>query len=239
MKHTLFVLILLLTNLNGYSQRKSITVTYYKALKAITDKTNNSPSQLKGLSYKLLIDENESEFFLEKSLTNDIQKSNSRFAKRGGGDGVYYTNKNESYDLHQRERNGIQFLIKKETNPYKWKITKEHKIISGYKCYKATAIHKGYNPMRQKEFVQYITAWFAPEISIPYGPVDYYGLPGLVLEAQNGGVYFIANKIELNSKNKISKPTKGKLISYKEFEEMLLKEFKDRFGDRKFTRSKN
>lgn len=239
MKLLLLISIFVLTNLNGYTQNEQITVTYSKALKKITDNTDRPPSNLKGLTYKLLVNKNESQFFFEKKLTNDISQSNKRFIGRGGGNGIYYTNAKELFDFHQKEYSGQLFLIKKEANRFKWKITKEYKNISGYKCYKAIATIKNYSEIRQKELVQYITVWFAPEISFPYGPAGYDGLPGLVLEAQNGGTYFIANKIEFNSNTKISKPIKGRNVTNKEYEEILTKIFKDRFGDRYLQKKNN
>ncbi len=54
---------------------------------------------------------------------------------------------------------------------FDWKITSEKKTIKGYQCYKATVDYAGRS----------WTAWFASEISVPFGPYKFKGLPGLIV----------------------------------------------------------
>lgn len=67
------------------------------------------------------------------------------------------------------------YLVQDIYTELKWKITTESKIISGYKCTKASTYYRG------REWV----AWFAPEIPLSFGPWKLHGLPGLILEAND------------------------------------------------------
>lgn len=87
-----------------------------------------------------------------------------------------------------------------EDKSYKWTITNESKIISGLTCYMATAEEK--ITYKDKSFSFPIIVWFTPDISFPYGPAKFFGLPGIILEAHYKGTVFGASKIELNSNNK-------------------------------------
>ncbi|UPT72137.1 MAG: GLPGLI family protein [Flavobacterium sp. JAD_PAG50586_2] len=59
-----------------------------------------------------------------------------------------------------------------ETIDFKWKISKEMKVVNGVKCIKATTTKWGRN----------WTAYYSPKHPIPYGPYKFYGLPGLIFE---------------------------------------------------------
>lgn len=79
-----------------------------------------------------------------------------------------------------------------------------------------------------------ITVWYTPEIPISQGPSDYWGLPGLVLEANNGRTALLCTKIVLNSEEKISieAPKKGKEITQAEYDKLRVekaKEMSERF----------
>ena len=68
-------------------------------------------------------------------------------------------------------------------------------------------------------------AWFTPQIPVSFGPLDFNGLPGLVIRVEMaGGRTFSASKIVLNPNEKmeIIKPTKGKRISEAQFKERLI-----------------
>lgn len=67
------------------------------------------------------------------------------------------------------------FLVSDSYYSRKWAITNESKEIAGHTCYKATLDFRGV----------IWTAWFAPDIPLPYGPWKLYGLPGLIMEASD------------------------------------------------------
>jgi GLPGLI family protein len=74
-----------------------------------------------------------------------------------------------------------------------------------------------------------ITAWYTPEIPVNQGPDKYWGLPGLILEINDGKTVVLCSKIVLNPKEKaIIKPsTKGKIVSQKEFDDIVAKKTKE------------
>ncbi|OYQ43251.1 hypothetical protein CHU92_03595 [Flavobacterium cyanobacteriorum] len=66
-----------------------------------------------------------------------------------------------------------RFLVQDIYHRFKWNITGETKDIAGFLCTKATTNYRG----------RVWTAWFAPDIPIPFGPWKLHGLPGLILES--------------------------------------------------------
>jgi GLPGLI family protein len=74
-----------------------------------------------------------------------------------------------------------------------------------------------------------VTAWYTPEIPVNQGPDKYWGLPGLILEVNDGTTVILCSKVVLNPKTKtdIKAPTKGKEISQKEFDETSLKKMQE------------
>jgi GLPGLI family protein len=102
-------------------------------------------------------------------------------------------------------------IIKKELIKLPWNITSEGKMIGQYQCYKATYTFE-YLARNQKMKTRVITAWFAPSLPYPYGPKDYYGLPGLILELTEGDITFLVSKIELFDSEVEIKLPNGKRI---------------------------
>lgn len=83
------------------------------------------------------------------------------------------------------------------------------------------------NWMVLKETV--IMAWYTLEIQVSQGPENYWGLPGLILEVNDGKIVILCTKVVLNPKVKteIKASTKGKVTSQKEFDEAVLKNMEE------------
>lgn len=206
----------------SFSQKdyKTIRVTYGKYLKSLQDKTDSKPRQLKDLYYVLLSNKYEARCEFDKVLDID-GFSNERFINKGGGKGVHYRNIKTKERFHQKELGGKYFIISENIDKYDWEITDKKKVISGYTCYKAQVTYEFYVESMGKHFSNTIIVWFTPDIPLRFGPMGYDGVPGLVLEAQTGGYYYIANKIEFLEKEiKIKRPSKGTAVTAEEYDEI-------------------
>jgi hypothetical protein len=82
---------------------------------------------------------------------------------------------------------GHTYYLKEEIPKIDWQFKDSSKKIGGYTCQKAAAYFRG----------RYYTAWFTPQIPLPYGPWKLNGLPGLILQASDstGKIYFKARKV--------------------------------------------
>src|SRR5690554_2379088 len=97
-----------------------------------------------------------------------------------------------------------------------WELHDEEKDINGFTTYKAT---------RTRTDVQgnkiLITAWYAPEFPYPYGPLNYGGLPGLIVQVQEGNKMFVLSKIEFDKNTVIpTEPTQGEVMTAEEYKKM-------------------
>ena len=185
-----------------------------------------------------------------------------------GGGGTYYKNVKEKSYTVDKEFMGKEFLVKDSLPNLKWKMEGETRMIGGYNCFKATAVRpasktdfRNLRPRREdaaatkpadtdkktslldaldmpKETV--ITAWYTPEIPVNQGPRNYWGLPGLSLEVNDGKTVILCSKVVLNPKVKteIKAPTKGKVTTQKEFDETVVKKMEE-FRDMNQGRGRN
>jgi GLPGLI family protein len=150
-----------------------------------------------------------------------------------GGGGTFYKDvKSKSYTV-DKEFMGKEFLVIDSLPKLNWKLESETKQIGGYTCYKATAVKEASktnfadNFEIPKEII--ITAWYSPEIPVNQGPENYWGLPGLILEVNDGRTTILCSKIVLNAKDKveIKAPAKGKVISQKDYDETVIKKMEE------------
>lgn len=74
-----------------------------------------------------------------------------------------------------------------------------------------------------------LTAWYTTEIPVSQGPEGYWGLPGLILEVNDGRTTILCSKLVMNPKEKadIKAPTNGKEISQKDYDETVLKKMEE------------
>lgn len=176
-----------------------------------------------------------------------------------GGGGTHYKNIKEKSFSVDKEFMGKEFLVKDSLPQLQWKMESETRQIGGYTCYKATAIRavsqsdfrnfrakktdekkeiaKAEDKDKKTNFMDQfdmpkeitITAWYAPEIPVSQGPENYWGLPGLILEVNDGKTTVLCSKVVLNTKEKtdIKAPTKGKVVSQKEYDEIVVKKMEE------------
>jgi GLPGLI family protein len=74
-----------------------------------------------------------------------------------------------------------------------------------------------------------VTAWYCPEIPVNQGPDEYWGLPGLIMEVNDGKAVIMCSKLVLNVKEKIEikAPTGGDKVTQKEYDDIMMKKMKE------------
>lgn len=162
--------------------------------------------------------------FYSESL--EVEGKSLAFTKAFSGIlGKYYKNIDDSFALVSIENGVTKNTTIKVKTDLKWKFLSESKTIQNFKCYKATAILKFNNGIKDVE--KEIIAWYCPEIHNSFGLKGYGGLPGLILELQEDSNIIGAKKIVFNkNNNKIIMPT-GKIISEEEYNKTINNYFED------------
>lgn len=163
-----------------------------------------------------------------------------------GGSDILYKNTKDQRFTNQNDLFGKIFLIKDKLKPTDWKLESESKNIGEYTCFKATTttqrekresgmsvngdkdLDANENKTPKMETIT-ITAWYTPQIPVNTGPSNYQGLPGLILEVNDGSETVVCSKIVINPENRvtISEPKKGKEVTQAEFDEIMEKKMKE------------
>ncbi|UPT69289.1 MAG: GLPGLI family protein [Flavobacterium sp. JAD_PAG50586_2] len=120
-----------------------------------------------------------------------------------------------------------KYVIKKNRDN-NWELINEQKTIEGILCYKAVMNDVVINPISLKSTTFLVTAWYAPTLPFSCGPLNYFGLPGLILEVQRRGIVYGTTTIELNPKiiPNIIRPDLSKIKDEKEIEKFMIDYFK-------------
>lgn len=174
------------------------------------------------------------------------QAGNFTVMNFGGGSShrTLYKNIKENRVTDKTDIMGKPFLIKDKLEKYNWVLTGETKNIGKYTCYKATfekEVEKveystfsfSRDPKHRKEKEKekpkiekvITTAWYTPEVPISNGPNNFGGLPGLILEINDGILTIVCTEIILKPSNKINikEPTGGEEVSRTEYEKIQKK----------------
>jgi GLPGLI family protein len=74
-----------------------------------------------------------------------------------------------------------------------------------------------------------VEAWYSPQVPVGHGPLEYWGLPGLILEVSAGSTTLLCTKIVLNPKEKleIEAPNKGKEITKQDYQSTIVNKMKE------------
>jgi GLPGLI family protein len=241
-----------------YKTSRKSSINFGEGQEGVTDKMQED---LKKRMQKM----NQKTFILEFDKTTSIYKQEEKLAapnvKGGmsqvrvislGGSGksdIYYKNIQEKRFANQTEIMGKPFLVKDKLKNYDWVLSSETKNIGTYTCYKATYTKevestkiKMVNGETKRDTVKetiITTAWYTTQVAISNGPKDYQGLPGLILEINDGKKLIVCTEIILNpsEKIKIEEPTKGKEVNQETFAKIqkkktdeMLEKFKSRKG---------
>ena len=167
-----------------------------------------------------------------------------------GGDGssdILYKNISQNRMAHKTELMGKVFLIKDNLVAYDWELTGETKNIGNYTCYKAVyereeesiEINMIDGEVKEEKVTKKTTlvAWYTTDVPVSNGPNNYGGLPGLILEVNDGDLTIVCSELVLNPKKvkEIIEPVKGKIVARKKFEDIAkekTKEMMDRYKTR-------
>jgi GLPGLI family protein len=157
----------------------------------------------------------ESSFVREATLVSDEDKDLDKLAFiRFTSEANYFVDKTNNFEICEHIDGQLE---KKENVNINWEITTESKKIDEYICYKAL-YNKKFIARDGKEKTTLITAWYAPSLPYSFGPKDYFGLPGLILELQEKETTFYATNIKFLSDDKINiKFPTGKIISEEQY----------------------
>lgn len=166
-------------------------------------------------------------------------------------EGNQYKNIKSKDFLQEREVFGKKFLIKDSIPDFEWKMTGESKQIGKYTCFKAEGTkvkygldvnfrrpgppEAGQKPEEKKEKPEEtknevdVVVWYTPQVPVSQGPGDYWGLPGLILEVNEGRTTILCSKIVMNTNDKdtIKVPSKGKEVSREEFDAISKKKMQE------------
>lgn len=162
------------------------------------------------------------QLFKETELTGTNANQSGYRMRFGRENRTVYKDIADDVLIDSRDFMQKQFLIKGFTTTTKWKIGKKQKEIMGYHCLEAS---------HRVDSATMVTAWFTPQIATSTGPLDYHGLPGLILQIDinDGQRTITSTEIKLDSVDTsiIIAPTKGKEITQEEFEKLREEKMKE------------
>ncbi|MDA0316811.1 MAG: GLPGLI family protein [Bacteroidetes bacterium] len=198
-------------------------------------------------TYVLTFDKNTSIYKEDEELAPPSTGSGMIFISSDGGSDVLFKDiKNQSF-TNQKVTFGKQFIIKDRLKPIEWELHSDTKNIGNYTCYKAMYT-KEIEEMSMMTFSSRddeqndeepttspetktitVTSWYTPQIPVSNGPDNYQGLPGLILEVNDGDLTILCSKITINPKKviEISEPKKGKQVTQEEYDKIMMKKMEE------------
>ncbi len=193
-------------------------------------------------TYFLNFNREESLYKQEEQLAAPAPASNGMTITLSNGSDVLYKNIKEQRYTNANEIFGKAFLIKDSIKPIEWELINETKNIGNYTCFKAefTETHEietisAEGDIEDIEKTKTTTAWYTPQIPLSNGPDEFQGLPGLILEINDGELTLICSKLVLNPEKEvdIKEPKRGKEVSQQEYDAILKKKSDEQMKDLK------
>ncbi len=196
-------------------------------------------------TYVLSFDKESSSFYEEEKI--DALSGATDSWGKNFSPGAQYKNLKTKTQLQTQEFYGKRFVVKDSLLKIDWQLSGETKQIGNYTCFRANALvptndlnwyafswsklrtaDKKDGTENQVELTQ-VEAWYTLQIPVATGPLEYSGLPGLILEVSADNTTILCSKITINPDQDIEiiKPSKGKEVSKKEYQEIVLKKMKE------------
>lgn len=195
--------------------------------------------------YTLTFDKNQSLYKKNEKLATPSPVSNGIQITVSDGSDLLYKNIKENRFVNETEIYGKQFLIKDSLSGNQWKLGTETKNIGEYTCFNAT-FEEEYKTQKLTDDgnmetvtkTRITTAWYTPQIPVSNGPQRFQGLPGLILEINDGKLTLICSKLVINPGEtiEINEPKKGKEVTQKEFDEIMEKKSKEMMENMRSSR---
>jgi GLPGLI family protein len=195
---------------------------------------------------------------LFRSVVDDEAPDPFANAGGGGGGGMRmnfrmptantYTDLAKQTQYEERAFFEKEFLIIDSLKQYKWKLSEETKTIAKQLCKKATTMISapqirmrvsmgggGNNtdttantPRAPKETE--LVVWYAENIPVSFGPDNYSGLPGVIMEIDQDNGATVTTAVEVSAKypkKELVAPTKGDKMNRAQFQENMQKLIQD------------
>lgn len=223
-----FLYIIILSNCFIYSQSNSGEILYgQKVENIVIDTSSIEDSYVKQVlveqynDKKKALSADESYYSLkfnkEKYVFSTLNTMNNDGSSRIFNElskGSFFINILNNTIYHKGNFMGKDLIIFYDKKPYEnWNITNENKMIRGYNCIKAETTRQNTKGVKTK-----VIAWFTTDINLNFGPKNYFGLPGLIIELHElDSVYYVREiKFKNVTLDKID-PNDKKIITYQDY----------------------
>ena len=203
---------------------------------------------------------NKTESSFKENVKLDAPGTAARSWGSNNGQGSIYKNLKSKEMIEDVEQFSKRFRVMEAMDQPKWEMGTETKKIGQYTCYKATMVKvdntidwgsifsrrrntkkkDSTKTATEKDAVKMVavTAWYTPQIPVSSGPGVYFGLPGLILEINEGRTTMLCTEIALNPSEavEIKRPTKGKEVNREDYNKIVKEktaELKEQFKSRR------
>ena len=194
----------------------------------------------------------EESLFVEEDQLDAISGATDSWGKNFAP-GKQYKNVKSNTQLQEQEFYGKKFLVNDVLQTIDWKLEPDTKNIGNYTCFKATAsiptdqltwYSFSWDNLRETDDTEIdstqpkdvkmtlVEAWYTPQVPVRHGPLEYWGLPGLILEVSADNTTMLCSKLVLNPGEmiEIEAPSKGKQVTKLEYRTIInnkMVEFRD------------
>ena len=249
MKNILLIVVLF-AFAKAYSQKIQGIATYktQRSVDIKLDSTSGMNSEMQKSIQEQLRKQFQKEFDLSFNNDEKLWKENESISTpqapssgmvimMTGNSDELYQNVNEKKYVKQSDMMGKLFLIEDALKKPEWKLEKETKNIWQYTCFKATLTEEieetimtdSSDDVEKTKESRVTTAWYTLDIPVQHGPEDFWGLPGLILEVNDGKMAMMCTKVVLNPEAGvvIEAPSKGKKVTQAEYDDISEKKSKE------------